>query len=952
MSLERKSARWWNLETSSFKDPDFEPLLVMPERAVQFWKKYFPHFLVDLDFNYYRDKEVYWKQVHKLLSQYSSALEIIDPCTDFPCFVKTLYNIRDVVCPKNIADGVTMITSYNENKRLSFFIYKAPIVLRDPLLYSRIINIIAESKPEFWNVFTKDLKLVQHFILFHLHTFIPSRSNSSGSLEYKFNMINIICNLLRSFPKCSEESESFVIEVLNRISYIAKDASDELAINLCRSFTNIIANFCRNKFNQVDGVRNAFNTLLENLRCDSAAFYYMFNFMKFESNNYKFLSSAKLLSVYNSRTIISPIDFDFMISMYGKVNTSCLLTMIARIALSEPIWFRTGMSFVISAYARYHPDKEIDDWSSTFFRRIIIFILLSGIFNKYVNRAAAICEFLGDIIQQSIPEHLSSLISGSIASIVQHEKVPEFVHAFLPSNFEPSIRATKEIQAFLSMDIQNSLKSFPFNSNSATFITPALRKPVNDTVAVNNKNKSTKKVRVNKRSFDETSESVRHALSEEKINELSASLTLKGNRGNIGISVRERIYSNSNSTAYNLERRNTSVNTSNKKPLSAVNVGVINKLDMNRTRILQKPKIITKVMTFASETLKIPHKGRSGSCIARDSSKNSSRATYALTAKPNGIRQSNVGLTSRRTSSKQSVNNLNKITQVQHVTNTSQCVVTPDNCPSHYVNGYVSDPPHLNNNTITQVIDCYNNLEVNASTNSDITHNSKQENNSEMKGNSALLSIKMDESTSPGVRIDDFNENFLSKDTEQDVDGHFIETSNGYSDDQSKSLKKKRNVSARRGARFLYKGGNNFATDYDVHEKCNPNANLSKESTVINELELRSINMKPISSDNQIVNAGVRQPIIPKCITSMREFDDDLIQLSAAIDSLLHKPMKTVYNKIKRGRKRSSGYPLALKRKKKSLKSSKIKNTDGAYRSAKVVKLSNIKSQVPLFPSI
>lgn len=470
--------RWWNTSINPSNNSDAPPKCILPKEASLIWKKLFPILLFlgqdTLPLNQY------WGQIVKIVSPLCKSKDIPDPISSFPDFVVLLYKLRQYISPQNVNQCIQLMIIYNNSNFEVFFLYNMPLYVFEPILLFRSVLEVCDKNNPIWSQFTSHHSIADAFFDLHLSFLQPiSAPNNSNKWTHHLILGEILYRqislTLRSNQNSISKSNKFSDALLRLIS----SSPSFVRMTAARWLLSLMK--LTLKKNEKNVLKERITQYLSILTNSNDIFIYSVNFIK--NHLISLIRPTKLI---NSIMVNSLSNIDLILSFTEKVGPMIPITRLAKGSVTSKIWHRAAFSAMIEIITKYGENNELKDWLMVYIRRVLIFVSLSHISQKYKARALLIIESISRLASVRV-KWIKQFILNVAFTLTVTKSIPYYFSAFFfpscpnaqsitisfnmshASNDEATL---SEFDAFTRCQALLNLKTFPFDGKKSTFIPP------------------------------------------------------------------------------------------------------------------------------------------------------------------------------------------------------------------------------------------------------------------------------------------------------------------------------------------------------------------------------------------------------------------------------------------------------------------------------------------------
>lgn len=463
--------KWWNTMINPLKSDISPPKCISPKEATEVWKKNFPIFLFLTCDDLSLDK--YWNKIVEIISPFSISKDIPNPITSFPEFIVFLYQSRFYISPQNVSQCIKLMSCYNDNNIFgNFFLYNMPIFVFNPILYFRSVLEVCEKGSPIWPQFLSNHSVSDAFFDLHV-SFLQPISAPVNSEKWTHHLVlgeilyRQITLTLRSNPNSISNSNKFSDYLLRLIS----SSPSFVRMNATRWFLSLTK--LTLKKNEKNILRDKIKQFLSILAGSNDIFIYSIKFIK--DNLISLTKPAKLI---NKIMVNSLPNIDIILSFTEQAGPMIPIARLAKGSIESKTWHRAAFSAMIEIIKKYSENNELKDWLTVYIRRILIFVSLSNISQKYKVRALLIVESMSRLVSIRI-KWIKQLILNIAFTLINSKNVPNYFSSFFFSTISHNMshciideETSHELDAFQRCIALINLKTFPFDVKKSTFISP------------------------------------------------------------------------------------------------------------------------------------------------------------------------------------------------------------------------------------------------------------------------------------------------------------------------------------------------------------------------------------------------------------------------------------------------------------------------------------------------
>ncbi|OHT02883.1 hypothetical protein TRFO_06934 [Tritrichomonas foetus] len=473
---EEEAYLWWNLRIEEKPNDSSPPNSLVPRKAFLAWSHICPYFQkFHIDTN---DAEKYWEFIQKTVATYCPNEQVPNPVTNFPQFVLKLYQLRDLLQPKNVQQCVNLVNIYKPNCVGTFCLYDMPVYFLDPILYFKTLISLRYSNHILWKNVISNAKIVDAFFEMHSNFIAPLPKGSSDEFwfqrlcltEILFLLIDSIISgnntatIMKNHPKCFQFASKFIECCIK----LAGNASLSLSAIFFRYAIRILK-VSHNKIPH-DQFKSLSVQLLKTLdKANSPLIHLAFKFV-FQLKPLV-VPYSRVLKMISNRGIRSLSDIE-IVSSFCEGN--CILPVIiflCKSALSSKLWHRACFSEITTLLQKHSSRNDVRDWFQLFIRRLFIYIAIASSKMRYRTKTLLLVESLASIMTIRLL-WLQQCILINAASMFSTKNVPPYFKNFFPISAPVDDVVVHEYESFSTIEL--NLKIFPFDENKGTLVLPPL----------------------------------------------------------------------------------------------------------------------------------------------------------------------------------------------------------------------------------------------------------------------------------------------------------------------------------------------------------------------------------------------------------------------------------------------------------------------------------------------
>jgi hypothetical protein len=461
---------WWNREMRTPNAKTIPRTCPYPSAVIPIWKRNFPQFL-KIDSFKKNERELYWPEIVKIVKKYMPKNKIPDPFTQFDEFVKILFDLKQLISPVNVEQVCMLIERHDKTNINKFIVYELPLVMHDPVLYINTIFELMRKDDSIWKNLSHSIKYNKIFFGMYCSFLRDINPETKFTWDYVLKIMEIMKRLLIDLPRNDSDFIANSRELLKSLVDMAKIASTEIQVTIVCAFFRVLK-ISKRKI-ELTELKTLYNEMLENIDPNSYVFPIYF---QYSINSYKrttHISMVKILKALRRRRVTSYHDFIMYYQLINHRVNPAVLSSIAKNAITNPAFMRTGFRFILKIFVENKKNREITEWGTVFIRRMVIYPLLSSATDTYTDRATIILEFLSSFSRAIVNKKIINQFSASVASIMGMAECPSYVWNFIKSDGIPDRMTQKEFKAFMERKRIKSLMDFyPFNESSFEFLKP------------------------------------------------------------------------------------------------------------------------------------------------------------------------------------------------------------------------------------------------------------------------------------------------------------------------------------------------------------------------------------------------------------------------------------------------------------------------------------------------
>ena len=469
--------QWWNLEIGFPQDHIFMPTTPYPKIVIPIWKKYFVPFFLEVDNFKYPDPKSYWEQIAKVFKEYFSSQTVPDPYDHFEDFVKLFYDLKDIMSPRSVKQTISLLQSHSEACRNKFIVYKAPIVIKHPLLYMNTIFKLMTDNDSIWTSLSKNYDY--NLAFFGLYCTVVKESHSENKFlwNYRMKIVEILRELLLCLPRDDDIFTDNCGMLISSITKMAHNAPTEIQVSIIMLFFSLMRMI--SKKSSFEAMKSYFNDFIDTINPDSDAFPILFHFSLRSYTRSNYISIIKLHKCLRKRNFKSADDFQMLYKIAQHTQLSALLTTIYKQGLKNMAFLRTSFHFICLILTENIKNSNCTEWAITFIRRIVLFPILAKITKTYEERSLIVLEFLSDLSNATLNKKVKTQLDSSIAACREISDCPPYYWYFVTSDGIPDRQTTRDYQSFKKKkNLSALMNNYPFHAFTSEFLKPNLQTPV------------------------------------------------------------------------------------------------------------------------------------------------------------------------------------------------------------------------------------------------------------------------------------------------------------------------------------------------------------------------------------------------------------------------------------------------------------------------------------------
>jgi hypothetical protein len=460
MALE--AYRWWNASVDPFEPSDCPPFCIAPGEAVAIWNRFCP--ILGIATCPAKPTSVYWQDIARFLLKLCESHEIPSPRTRFPDFVVLLHRLRDRLCPGSVSSYLTFLDQFKYTNLSQFLLYQSPLVCLDPLLWITTLLTLMDRSAPLWDRFVNDSSSVDGFFGLYVTFLKPVPDADSIVRHHHIILGEIFFKILKATTRTNPANSKLASVYCNFLVNSLSSAPAEFEVSIVRWIVTITALTAAKT--EPSQMKERMQSLLGRIGCKSPSFPYFIRWLA--SEDAQFVTS-KILFRWLKLECLEVVNFIELIARkYGGLLP---IIRLATEGLKNKVMHRVCFQAIRNIILQLPDSIEVKDWVLVCLRRLVIFVGLSAIRQKYRNRSVLICESLSFFACMQIA-WLSDAVAAAGAAIGPTRCVPDFFWGFVRNYGNPDDLTLAEYNAFLKQKLV--LKSFPFEPDKWTFVLPVM----------------------------------------------------------------------------------------------------------------------------------------------------------------------------------------------------------------------------------------------------------------------------------------------------------------------------------------------------------------------------------------------------------------------------------------------------------------------------------------------